>query len=308
MSKLSTALQLIRNDKLGFFTALLENFNFLFPDKLYLQMLFRCKMGYKLNLKNPKSYSEKLQWLKLYNRNPLYSTLVDKYAVKKWVADKIGKEYVIPTIAVWNKAYEIDFSKLPNQFVLKTTHGSGGSDVVICKDMSNFDKDEAIAHLTKSMKKNVYKTFREYPYNNVPPRIVVEKYMEDESGELRDYKFFCFDGLVKALFIASDRLKKNEKVKFDFFDRNFIHLPFTNGHPQAKICPQKPQMFEEMIAVAEKLSEGFPHVRVDLYVIGKQIYFGEMTFFHNSGLCPISPREWDYKFGEWLQLPVKRIV
>ena len=306
MNKLSTAIRLIKVNRAEFLAAVLENLNFLFPDKLYLQLLFRCKMGYKLNLKNPRSYSEKIQWLKLYNRVPLYTTLVDKYAVKKWVSDKIGEEYVIPTIGVWDCTKDIDFDKMPKQFVLKTTHGSGGSDVVICKDRSSFNKDDAVSHLNASMKKNVYKKYREYPYENIPPRIIAEKYMEDESGELKDYKFFCFDGRVKALFIASDRLKKNEDTKFDFFDRDFNHLPFTNGHPQANECPPKPQMLEEMVAVAEKLSEGFPHVRVDLYVVGKQVYFGEMTFFHNSGLCPIVPREWDYKFGDWLVLPSKQ--
>ncbi|WP_290763000.1 ATP-grasp fold amidoligase family protein [Fibrobacter sp. UBA4297] len=306
MSKLSTAITLFKDNKLTFISALIGKISFLFPDKLYLQLQFRLRMGYRLNLKTPKSFSEKIQWLKLYNRNPLYTTLVDKYAVKKWVADKIGEDHVIPTLGVWENADDIDFDKLPNQFVLKTTNGGGG-DVIICRDKSNFDKKKAINHLNNGLKRSLYKELREWQYKHIPPRIIAEKYMEDESGELRDYKFFCFDGIVKALFIASDRLKVNEDTKFDFFDRNFNHLPITNGHPNAKIQPQKPKMYEKMISLAEKLSSGIPHVRVDLYEIDDKIYFGEMTFSHHSGMCPFCPIEWDYKFGEWLQLPSKRI-
>ena len=196
---------------------------------------------------------------------------------------------------------------MPNQFVLKTTNGCGGH-VFICRDKSNFDFRKAVVQLNKDLKSNSRGNFGEWQYKDVPLKIIAEKYMEDETGELRDYKFFCFDGCVKALFIASDRLKKGEDTKFNFFDRDFNHLPFTNGHPQAKVPPQKPRMFEEMIAVAEKLSKGIPHVRVDLYEIGTKIYFGEMTFFHHSGLCQFVPESWDYKFGEWLQLPAKRNI
>lgn len=306
MGKLSTAINLLKNDKLNFIFALIQKIGQIFPDKLYLQLVFRCKMGYWLNLKNPKSFSEKIQWLKLYNRNSLYTMLVDKYAVKKWVAEKIGEEHIIPTLGVWKNVNDIDFDRLPNQFVLKTTNGGGG-DVIICRDKSNFDKKKAITLLNRGLKRSLYRELREWQYKHIPPRIIAEKYMEDESGELRDYKFFCFDGVVKALFIASDRLNVNEDTKFDFFDRNFNHLPITNGHPKAKIQPQKPKMYEEMISLAEKLSKGFPHVRVDLYEIDDKIYFGEMTFSHHSGLCPFDPVEWDYKFGEWLQLPSERI-
>lgn len=307
MSKLSTAIKLIKNDRAIFFSAILEKIGFILPDRLYLQLIFPCKMGYRLNLNNPKTYSEKLQWLKLYNRNPLYTALVDKYSVKEYVAKIIGEEHIIPTLGLWNDAKKIDFDKLPNQFVLKTTNGGGGcGDVVICRNKSLLEKESVKNLLKKSLGQNIYRKSREWPYRNICPRIIAEEYIEDESGELRDYKFFCFDGTVKALFIASDRLKENEDTKFDFFDRNFNHLPFTNGHPQASEPPQKPRLFEEMILIAEKLSKGFPHVRIDLYEVGGKIYFGEMTFFHHGGLCPFDPKDWDYKFGEWLQLPAKR--
>ena len=203
MSKLSTAIKLIKDNRASFFAALLENFNFLFPDKLYLQLMFRCKMGYKLNLKNPKSYSEKLQWIKLYDRNPLYTTLVDKFAVKKWVADKIGEDHIIPTLGVWNNANEIDFDKLPDQFVLKTTNGGGG-DVVICKDKSQLDRKTAEKRLGNALKVNYYRYAREWPYKNVKRKIIVEKYIDDPSGDLKDFKFFCFDGKVKAMFVADE--------------------------------------------------------------------------------------------------------
>ena len=306
MSKIKTAFHLLYHNKGIFLAALLGKISFLVPDKLYLQMVFRLKMGYSLNLDSPKTYNEKIQWLKLYNRNPLYTTLVDKYAVKKWVSDKIGVEHVIPTVGVWKNAKDIDFDSLPNQFVLKTTNGGGG-DVIICKDKSKLNKDNTIKLLNKGLKRSLYCEHKEWQYKNIIPQIIAEKYMEDESGELRDYKFFCFDGKVKALFIATDRLKENEDTKFDFFDRDFNHLAITNGHPNARVTPQKPKMYNEMLGIAEKLAEGFPHVRVDLYETGEKIYFGEMTFSHHSGLCPFSPNEWDYKFGEWLKLPLEII-
>lgn len=305
MSKLSTAIRLIKKKHDEVPAALLRNFSFLIPcDKLYLRLMFRFCMGYWPNFDNPKTFNEKIQWLKLYNRNPLYTTLVDKYSVKQYVSDKIGKEYIIPTIGVWSDAREINFDQLPNQFVLKTTNGGGG-DVVICKDKRLLDQTLVIKQLNKWLKNNIYRKCREWPYKNVKPQIIAETYMEDESGELRDYKFFCFDGKVQALFIATERQNPNEDTKFDFFDRDFKHLPFTNGHPNACFLPQKPRMFEKMIELAERLSKGFPHIRIDLYEVGSQIYFGEMTFFHWSGMVPFNPESWDYKFGEWIQLSSK---
>ncbi len=274
----------------------------LLPDLLFLKREFRIRMGYSLNLRNPRTFNEKLNWLKLYDRKPIYTTLVDKYAVKKWVADKIGEKYIIPTLGVWESVEEIPFSELPSQFVLKCTHDSGG--LVVCKDKSTLDFSAAKKKLQDSLKKNFYYQSREWPYKNVIPRIIAEKYMEDSgTEELRDYKFFCFDGKMRAMFIASDRQKKFEETKFDFFDRDFNHLPITNGHPNALNVPNKPKSFDEMIHLAEILSDGFPHVRVDFYEVDGNVFFGEMTFSHWGGFMPFVPDEWNYTFGSWITLP-----
>ncbi len=274
--------------------------NFL-SDKAYLKLMFKVRLGKKLNLKNPKSYNEKLQWLKLYDRNPEYVKIVDKFDVKTIIEQKIGEQYIIPTLGVWDSFDEIDFDTLPNQFVLKCTHDSGG--LVICKDKTTLDKVKAKEKIESSLKTNYFWHGREWPYKNLKPRIIAEKYMVDESGyELKDYKFFCFDGKVKALFVAKDRQKNGEETKFDFFDESFNHLPFTNGHPNSQPPYFKPDKFEEMKEIVEKLSAGFAHVRVDLYNINGQIYFGELTLFHWSGMTAFEPEEWDYKFGSWIDL------
>lgn len=270
-----------------------------YPDRLYLKMLFPLRTGYKLNLKNPQTFNEKLQWLKLNNRKAEMVKMVDKVDAKEYVAKIIGEEYIIPTLGVYNSVDEIDFNKLPNQFVLKCTHDSGG--IVICSDKSKLDIEAAKDKLRRGMKVNYYYQNREWPYKQVKPRIIAEQYMVDESGyELKDYKFFCFDGEVKLLFIASDRGSKTEETKFDFFDTNFNHLPFTNGHPNSKKKITKPQGFDEMKKIAALLSKGHPHLRVDLYDINGKIYFGELTFYHWSGMTTFEPMEWDYKLGEWI--------
>ncbi len=275
------------------------------PDRLYLKLLFRLKMGYWMDFDNPQTFNEKLQWLKLYNRRPEYTQMVDKYAAKEYVASIIGAEYIIPTLGVWDSVEDIDFDSLPNQFVLKCTHDSGG--IVICTDKSQLNIEEAKSKLKKGLKRDYYPTSREWPYKNVPHRIIAEQYMVDESGyELKDYKFFCFDGVPKALFIASDRGNTTEETKFDFFDMDFHHLPFTNGHPNAVKPVLKPKGFEMMKILAAKLSQGMPHARIDFYDINGQIYFGEITFFHWGGVVPFEPIEWDYAFGSWLTLPEKQ--
>ena len=271
------------------------------PDKTYLQCKWWVNNGKKLDLENPVTFNEKLQWLKLYNRNPMYSTMVDKYEAKKYVANIIGDEYIIPTLGVYDSVEDIDFDSLPNQFVLKCTHDSGG--IVICQDKTQLNRKEAIKKLRKGLKSNFYWTNREWPYKNVTPRIIAEKYMTDGDGELRDYKFFCFDGVPRVMFIASDRFNKEEETKFDFFDMEFNHLPFRNGHPNATKPIQRPAGFDEMRMLASKLSKGIPQVRVDFYDINGQIYFGEMTFFHWSGFVKFNPEEWDYKMGEMIELP-----
>lgn len=271
------------------------------PDILFLKILFRLKMGYPLNLKHPQTFNEKLQWLKLHDRNPRYTQLVDKYEVRKYVAETIGEEYLIPLLGVWDKFDDIDFDKLPNQFVLKCTHDSGG--LVICKDKSKLDLKVARKKICRCLKMNYYWALREWPYKNVKPRIIAEKYMEDSADkELRDYKFFCFSGVAKLLFIATNRGNKLEETTFDFFDMNFRHLNVTNGHPNAKETPHKPETFEKMKLLAEKLSKGIPQVRCDFYEVNGKTYFGELTFAHWSGFVPFEPKECDSEFGSWIKI------
>lgn len=273
-------------------------------DKKYLKILYKFMMKKECDFDRPKTYNEKLQYLKLYNRNPLYTKLVDKYEVKEYVKNIIGEEYIIPTLGVWESFDEIDFKKLPEQFVLKCTHDSGG--LVIVNDKSKFDKKKAKRKIEHCLKRNYFYNNREWPYKDIKPRIIAEKYMVDESGyELKDYKFFCFDGKAKSMFIATDRSADTETC-FDFYDMNFEHLPFINGHPNSNKDIKKPEKFDEMIKISEKLSKDLTHARVDLYNINGKIYFGEITFFHWSGLVPFVPEEWDYKFGEWIQLPKEK--
>lgn len=261
-------------------------------------------MGKKLDLENPKSFSEKLQWLKLYDRHPEHTMMVDKVKVKGYVASVIGERYIVPTIGVWERPEDIDWDSLPDRFVMKCNHNSGRG-MYICKDKSKMNKKKVVENLRKGLKQDYFKKNREWPYKDVPRRILAEQFIDPEPGkeDLPDYKLFCFDGKVKALFIATDRSKGEHAVRFDFFDENFNHLPFINGHPNADVTPMKPRQFEEMKMLAEKLSKGIPHVRVDFYEVGDKIYFGEMTFFHWSGLMPFVPEEWDDKFGGWLALP-----
>ena len=291
----------IKNPSLLLYTIAIHTAR-LWPDALFLRVQFRYLMGQRLNLKNPLSFNEKIQWLKLYDRKPEYTKMVDKYEAKKYVANIIGEEHIIPTIAVYDRAEDINFDVLPKQFVLKCTHDSGG--LVICRDKSKLDKEAAIKRLSMSLKRNYYYQNREWPYKNVKPRIIAEQYMEDENtSELRDYKFFCFDGVMKALFIATDRQTKGEETKFDFFDADFKHLDIKNGHPNAETPPAKPVTFEKMKKMAEKLSEHIPHLRVDFYEVNGKAYFGELTFSHWSGMVPFEPEKWDLEFGRWITLP-----
>jgi hypothetical protein len=270
------------------------------PDALWLKIVFRIKMGYKLDLKNPKTFNEKLQWLKLHDRNPLYTKLVDKYEVRKYIAETIGEQYLIPLLGVWENFDDIDFDKLPDQFVLKCTHDSGG--LIICRDKSKLDIKAAKKRIYSCLKRNYYWGCRELPYKNIKPRIVAEKYMVDESGtELKDYKIFCFDGKPKALFVATDR--GIHQTKFDFFDTHFNHLPFMQHYPnnlEREII--KPKGLEKMLVLAEKLTKDFKHCRADFYDINGHVYFGELTFTHFSGFEPFEPQEWDNKFGDWINL------
>ena len=271
----------------------------LIPDKTYIQIYYFAHFKHFCDLKNPKTYNEKLNWLKLHDHNPLYTKIVDKHDVKEYVADIIGSEYIIPTLGVWNHFDEIDFDKLPNQFVLKCTHDSEG--LVIVRDKAILDKAIAKEKIEAALKQNFYYIGREWPYKDVKPRIIAEQYMEDHvDGELRDYKFFCFNGEPKAMFIASERASGH--VKFDYFDLNFHHLDIKQKYANADKPLRKPETFEKMIELSRTLSDGFPHVRVDFYEVDGHLYFGELTFYHFSGFIPFEPDEWDEIFGRWLNL------
>lgn len=273
------------------------------PADEFLKVLYRTSFGKELNLESPRTYTEKLQWLKLYDQRPEYTTMVDKYKVKQYVADRIGAQYVIPLLGVWENANEIDFSSLPNKFVLKTTHDSGA--LVICKNKDVLDIEATKKKLNYFLKRHYYDCNREWPYKNVKPRIIAEAYMEDGVyKELRDYKFFTFGGVPKVLYIAQGR-GKGEQTVADFFDMDFKHLPFKIDHDMAEVPPEKPKCFEEMKRLAAILSKGTPQLRVDFYEVDGRVYFGEMTFFHCSGLNKFHPEEWDNIFGDWVILPPK---
>lgn len=263
------------------------------PDVFFLKTMYKIKTGRKLDLKDPKTYSEKLNWLKVYDHNPLYTRLADKFEVRDYVKNRIGEEYLIPCLGVWDKFEDINFDLLPNQFVLKCTHDFGS--VVICKDKSKFDEKNAREVIDNELGYNFYYRGREWAYKNIKPRIIAEKFMDDGNERLVDYKFFCFGGKVEAMFIATGR---GTDLRFDFFDREFNHLDLTNGVPNAETIPNKPSCYDQMIVLAEKLSKGINNVRVDFYSINGEVYFSEMTFYHNGGMVAFEPYEMDVRFGK----------
>lgn len=275
----------------------------LFPDKLFLELKFRLMMGEKLDLKNPKTFNQKLQWLKLYNRKPEYTTMVDKYAVKEYVANIIGEEYIIPTLGVWNSIDEIDWDVLPSQFVLKTTHGGGGCDVIICKDKANFDRVAAKEKLSKSLKSDIYWKFREWPYKNVPKRIIAEKFMTNNGKDLEDYKIHCFNGEPMFVLVCSNRYGKGGMID-DFYSPKWELMDVRRpGRPNSDTPIEKPKLLEQMLRLSCKLSRDIPFLRTDFYIIDNKIYFGELTFFPASGMSKFEPKKFDKTFGEYLSLP-----
>lgn len=277
-------------------------------DAEYLKRKFKATFRRELDLDNTKTYNEKLQWLKLYNRKDEYTTLVDKYAVKSYVGKIIGEEYIIPTLGVWDSFDEIDFDKLPNQFVLKCTHDSGG--LVICKDKSSLDYAKAKKKINKCLNTNFYYLSREWPYKNVKPRIIAEQYMEEEingekTGELKDYKLYCFNGKEKFMMVAYDRFS-SEKTKVIYYDRDYKKIDLSCwGHEIGTGDIEKPEKYETMVSLAEKLSKDIPQVRIDFYVVNNNIYFGEITLYDGGGFDLIEPYEMDLKFGEYIELPEK---
>ena len=290
--------KILKNQEFRFkFTTL---FRFL-PDKQYLKLVYRVKVGKKLNLKHPKGFNEKLQWLKIYRKHPEYTDLSDKIKVRDHVAKIIGEGHTFPLLGAWERFEDIPFDTLPDRFVLKCSHDSGS--VRIIRDKSSLT-DSELKKMKKfyrgRMKLNPYLVGREYPYKNVKPYIIAEPLIEPKNGSgLNDYKFFCFDGKPKIMFVATDR---STDVKFDFFDMDFNHLDIYNCHPNADHPIEKPATFEQMKQIAEKLSQGMKTVRVDLYEIDGKIYFGEYTFFHAGGFYLFSPEEWELKLGSWIDI------
>jgi len=270
------------------------------PDRPYVQLYYFAKFHKLANLKQPSTYNEKLQWLKLNYRRTGGSRFVDKHDVKQIVADLAGSDYVIPTIALYDDVDAIDFNALPDSFVLKCTHDSEGTAIV--RDKSKADLGEIREKLSRALAHDFYWIGREPYYRGITPRIIAEPYLEDETyGELRDYKFFCFDGEVKAMYIASGR--SAGATTFDYFDAAFSPLDIRQSYPRSTTMPTKPARYDEMLDLARRLSADHPHVRVDLYEVNGRVYFGELTFFHLSGFAPFEPPETDIQWGEWLTLP-----
>ena len=272
----------------------------LIPDRIFLMLKYKKNLGIWPNLKNPKTFNEKLNWLKLYDRNPLYTVMVDKYEAKKYVADLIGEEYIIPTFGVWGKGEDIDFDALPDKFVLKTTHDSGS--IIICKDKSRLNKEISIREMNKSLKRNFYASTREWPYKNVHRRIIAEQLLENaDNQDICDYKFFCFNGRVEFMKVDFDRFVDHHA---NYYDRQFRLLDFGERDlpPIKEKNIDRPVEFGKMIQFAETLSKECRFARVDFYEVQGRVYFGEITFYPASGVGVFCPECADYEIGKLLKI------
>ena len=274
----------------------------LFKDKFYLKCVYKDSIGKKLDIKNPQTFNEKMQWLKLYDRgNDSLTDTVDKYAVKEIISEKIGEKYVIKAYGVWDTFEEIDFDKLPNKFVLKTTHDCGG--VVICKDKGTFDCKKARKFLEYHLQRRYFYHAREWPYKNVKPRILAEEFVGKENECLVVYKVFCFGGNPRLIQVIQGDKSKDETI--DYFDENWNLLPLRQNYPNSANHLQKPECLQEMLELSCKLSSHRPFLRVDWYIINGQLKFSEFTYYSDAGFAKFEPEEWDYKLGEWIELPIK---
>ena len=272
------------------------------PDKTYVKTVYRMKMGKKLDLENPQTFNEKLQWVKLYDRKPVYTRMVDKYEAKGWIAEQVGEEYVIPTIGVWDSFDQIDKNALPNEFIMKTTHDSGT--FMICTDKSTFNWELAKKRMEKSLRRTYFYSGREWPYKNVKPRIICEELLKNEDGKpLSDYKFYCFNGDVRMSHVTFGR-GTEEGLRVNYYDRDLNLLPVQHyKYPPYKGEYIPPKNYEKMVELASVLSKDTPHVRVDFYEVNDKIYLGELTFFTDGGCGYFTPREFDYTVGSWMKLP-----
>ena len=291
--------KLLFTDHVSFCSGVWTVFHHVLSDKIHLKVLFPRKVGYKLNLKNPRTFNEKLNWLKLYNRKPEYTMMVDKYAVKDYVAKTIGKQYVVPCIGVWDNADDINFDELPNQFVLKANHNSCST--LVCKDKSKLkDIDSIRKEFNHSLGKNLFYLLGEWPYKNVPPKVFAEKFLDDHmDNELQDYKWWCFDGKPTYMYQSI----KRKEVYENFYDMDYNVVEIDHGWPRRKPEFEKPAAFEEMKSLAAKLSAGIPFVRVDFFYVDGKVYFAELTFFDWAGLRPFDNYETDLKLGKLIKLP-----
>ncbi|MBP1154404.1 MULTISPECIES: ATP-grasp fold amidoligase family protein [unclassified Paenibacillus] len=293
-------LKALKNPKLVILYVLGFKIFRLIPDPVFLRIKYKLIINNRLNLDEPKTFNEKLQWLKLYDRKDRYTYLVDKYEVRKYIAKTIGEEYLIPLLGVYNSFEEIDFNALPNQFVLKPNHTSG--DVYICKDKSKIDYVSLKKEVNQWLKRRYYWVHREWCYKNIKPRIICEKYMVDESGvELKDYKFLSFNGKIKCSFVCLNR-NSSSGLNVDFYDVDWNPMPFERHYPRSGTIISKPKNYEKMINFAEKLSKDIPFVRVDFYESNGQLFFGELTFYPGSGFEEFTPESYDYKLGSWINL------
>lgn len=294
-------MSLVKNPRLVILTLGFHNMLNWVPDRPYLQMVYHLETGKKLNLDEPKGFNEKLQWLKLYDRKPEYTQMVDKYGVREYIREKIGEGYLIPLLGVWDRPEDIDISAMPEQFVLKCTHDSGS--VCICKDKATFDMEAAVKKLRHKLKIGTYWPLREWPYKNVPPRVIAEKYMEDESGELKDYKVLCFGGEPKLIEIHTGRYTKHTQ---DIYNIDWEELDITQvGQLRSKEAFPRPKCLEEMLEKSALLARGIPTVRVDWYIINGRLYFGELTFFDGSGMVLFEDPQVECTLGDWITLPEK---
>lgn len=301
--KIKTAFQ---KPSTAFYIVICKLFGRWMSDKLYLSILYRMSFRRKLDWEHPKTFSEKLQWLKLYNRKPEYTTMVDKAAVKNYVASVIGKEYIIPTLGIWDKPEEIEWDALPQRFVLKCTHDSHSA--IIVKDKETINRAEAGKQLGEFLKCDYFENSREWPYKNVPHRIIAEEYIEPESDnkDLNDFKFYTFNGEPKLLYITSNRGSVNG-LNEDFFDVEGNHVDIRQfGYENAPVTPSLPKNFDKMVNMARMLAQNTYHVRVDFYEIGDKVYFGELTFFDGGGFCPFNKPEYDQLLGDWIKLPTDK--
>lgn len=302
LGKTKTALSLLRKPQKLILPAGQNGMLKFIPDKRYLETIFRVEMGYKLNLEHPKTYNEKLQWIKLYDRKPEYTVYADKYKVRKYIAEKIGEKYLIPLIGMYKKAEDIPWDELPERFVLKCNHASGTN--IICTDKSKLDYSSAEKKLNAWLKLNAFWGGREWSYKDIEPCIICEEYLETEDGLTpNDYKIMCFNGVPKLIQVHHDRYGAHT---LDFMDENWKKTGIIQGPPNSTDEIPKPEEFDEMMEIARNLSRDMYYARVDLYIVRHRVLFGEITMYPTSGFCLFDDPNTDIMLGEWIKLPTDK--